>query len=210
GQGFGQDLITQAVTNTSSGTAVQETLTWTVNWDLVALDVNHQYPCPIELSSTGFCNASNLSGLMVTSLVLPSQLNSPTPLQYTFTYNTDVSPLMQWGLLSTMQLPTGAQVQYTYATQPSGPLPGVTISPFPIVSKTLTWQDQADGAQRSEATSYSFSNTQSTFSNPNGGTETHVFYDTLNPNPDPFTCLVYKVTAPSGDVPERVWSTHVP
>src|SRR5262249_49490401 len=120
------------------------------------------------------------------------------------------SPLMQWGLLSTMQLPTGAQVQYTYATQPSGPLPGVTISPFPIVSKTLTWQDQADGAQRSEATSYSFSNTQSTFSNPNGGTETHVFYDTLNPNPDPFTGLVYKVTAPSGDVVERVWSTNVP
>src|SRR5262249_11438289 len=77
-------------------------------------------------------------------------------------------------------------------------------------SKTLTWQDQADGAQRSEATSYSFSNTQSTFSNPNGGTETHVFYDTLDPNPDPFTGLVYKVTAPSGDVVERVWSTNVP
>ena len=103
---------------------------------------------------------------MVTSIVLPSQLNpSPSQLQYAFTYNTDVSPVMQWGQLSSMQLPTGAQVQYTYTNQPVGPLPGVTVTPFPVVSKVLTWQDPADSAQRTEQTSYSFSNTQSTFTN---------------------------------------------
>jgi len=192
--GSNQDVITQTWYND-----LQPQLQWTVNWEEVQLDSSHTYNCDSQFP----CPAPGPQW-MVSSIGLPNGL------LYQFQYGTGDS---QWGQLSQMKLPSGAQVNYTFSG-PSGPLPGAQIPIFPIASKTVTWLDEDDCSStcpsRTETSSYQFSTTSSIFTNPDGGVTTHSFYDTSNANPSPFTGLVYQVVQPNGDLDDRVWSPNVP
>jgi RHS repeat-associated protein len=210
--GLQKDTITQLGYN-------NQQLQWTINWNSFVLDRNHTYPCNNGLYN--FNCPVTFSSTVVSSIILPDNL------QYSFQYNAGDSP-MQWGQLSQMTLPSGATVQYSYATALAAPLPnGVAPLVLPVASKTVTSADEDDSScsttcpVRTETSTYSFSYTQSAFTNPDGGTTTNTFCDSSGQTvqnscgsyqnrPTPFSGVVYQVVQPNGDTINRLWAADVP
>jgi len=183
------DVITQTGYNGAS-------LQWTVNWTTVTLTSTpaHNYLC--IPGNPNPCSAAGLNQLVVSSIQLPTGL--------TYQFQSDVNT--GWGQVSQMTLPSGAVVTYTYSNNwdVTNATPGV------IAYKTLYWTEQEDSSPRSETSSYSFTNVSSYFTNPDGGTTTHYFYDPDSVLTNPFAGLVYKVTQPDSSTVERIWAQNVP
>ncbi len=206
---FSQDVITQ---NGYQG----QPLTWTIAYTFNDLpsDAAHSYTCGVN----------TCYGIGGGAQIVISSITLPNGLSYQFCYDgaieqsalcagKSLSNSNQWGQLSDIFLPTGAWVHYGYTTVPDiGPLGQGPV--FTAASKALQWTDQADGSTRVENSSYSFTNTSSVFTNPDGSQVTHYFYDIYSalggaPEDEWFPGLVYQtVDAPSGNITEQFWARN--
>lgn len=194
-----QDTITQAAYPQGGG----QTLAWTVDWSAVNLyGSTLNYVCTPENDQ---CPA-NMGQLVVSAITLPTPQD--TSLQkYIFGYSDNSVP--GWGELNNVTLPSGAVVHYNYAGDGANKTILDWITENPVSQKTLTWTDEADGAQRVETWQYAFNNTSSQITNPDGGVVQNFFYDPHVPS-NPKRGLVFKVSQPDGSTVERTWYHNRP
>jgi hypothetical protein len=203
-----QDTITQ--TGYPEGGAAQ-TLTWTVNWTNFSLTGStFKYGCTTQGDdcTPGSGGTPGLAQRVVSSIVLPTS-QTQNPQTYSFGYNTDTG----WGELNLAKFPSGAQVNYHYFQE--GQINHYKGNEFltenPVSQKTLTWTDEDDPLMpmRPETTHYTFGNTSSQITNPDGGMVQNFFYDTLVPS-NSKAGLVFKVIQPDGSTIERIWQQNRP
>lgn len=176
------------------------TLTTTVHWTSVPLGgSNLTYPCSPLDSCAGPSGET-----VVSSVVLPTTPDGTVP-QYSFGYSGTATG--GWGELNDVTLPSGANVHYSYYNETHVKVLGQAAE-NPLLQKTLKWTDEADSSVRTETTSYSFYETSSVITQPDGGVVTN-WFDSRH-GTSPTTGLVFKTTMPDGSTSEKTWYLNRP
>jgi len=188
----------------------QTQLTWTVKWRDVY--VNKGYYRNNLGESMGIRITPSVVGL--DELVFPAQSGG---LSYRFTYNPD-NPVSErgWGEVSTMTVPSGAQVKYQFVFDGFGaPNDGITAEQVLLLNqptqKDLTYQLEYDGSSTptTETWQYEFLTTESQIIAPDGGITREYFFDTTMGSIWE-SGLSYKTVKPDGMTIERIWKQNIP
>ena len=142
---------------------------------------------------------------VVRRIDLPEQAGE---LSYTFAYNSD-DPGFGWGELSSMTLPSGAEVTYEYGTTSFTGM-AVDVLRNYVSKKQVHYQAEYDGASTPvvETWEYSLTEMESVTTGPDQGVTHEYFFQT---NVDTWNSgLVYKSERPDGSTIERVWQQNIP
>jgi RHS repeat-associated protein len=183
-------------------------VSWKVRW---------RYVSPGNSYNTGFhgLGAYGEQARMVDRVILPNAPGETAERSYVFGYNVDSgSSPRGWGEVSSVRLPTGAQVKYQYTMDGLSGM-GVTASQVlksAIKRKDLVYQQEYDGAssQVTETWLYTINSPggTSTITAPDGGLTKENFYSSGLPSWN--NGLVYKSESPDGTVVERDWRHNTP
>jgi hypothetical protein len=130
-----------------------QTLTWTIRWKWISVLKNY-WPCAQSLQCPPDVQQQEPYGyprLVIDTITMPAQTGGLT---YQFQYNAPnhvpgqpLTPSLGWGEISGITLPSGAQVNYTWAqdgTPPANFTPDI-LQNAPT-SKTLSYDQEYDGA----------------------------------------------------------------
>jgi RHS repeat-associated protein len=144
---------------------------------------------------------------VIESITLPPQVGS---LKYEFTYNAqDTMPdegyyTSGWGELSSITLPSGAEVNYQY----SEPLlnGSAEILKNHITDKTLTYKENYDGVEttKTDAWNYNISDTFAIITGPDGGATSQSFHGTWKTTAWD-SGLVHTTQLPNGSIIYKKW-----
>jgi RHS repeat-associated protein len=179
-------------------------LTWTIKWRGVSANNNSYYVNPNDINTGSAMFGPGTTG--ISEIDLPAQLGA---LSYRFAYNVDDPTLGGWGEVSSMTLPSGAQVKYRYGTNSFTGLAVDVLRNYPY-EKELIYQREYDGTSVpvSELWQYSLTESICQITAPDLGITKEYFKQT---NVDTWDSgLVYKTENPDGSVVERVWKQNIP
>jgi RHS repeat-associated protein len=142
---------------------------------------------------------------VVRRIDLPEQAGE---LSYTFAYNSD-DPGFGWGELSSMTLPSGAEVTYEYSTNSFTGLAVDVLRNF-VSKKQVHYQAEYDGTSTPvvDTWEYSLTEFESVTTGPDQGVTREYFFQTNVGTWD--SGLVYKTENPDGTTIERVWQQNIP
>ena len=192
----------------------------TITWDGFGQSLSAQATWSLfNVTPQNYECAPNVNCTLPTAVFAVSSITVPGPAsqQYDFTYrdstaaNCDAAFVYCLGQLGRVKFPTGVagdrlEVAYKYAKE--GQQIYANSLDLPISSRTVKYVEHMDGetgsgTERTETTTYSFSNDSSTVTT-SGGTTPHSFYNTQS-HPISLRGLVYKTVNPDGSQMERLW-----
>ena len=174
-------------------------LIWTVQWQ--SIYVTNQYYANAEDIPTGTTFGPNGTPLGISQITLPTQMG---PLSYTFAYDTAIN---SWGEVSSMTLPSGAQVKYQFS---SNGFMAADVLKNSVAQKEQVYQREYDNnsTSASEVWQYSIGESFSVITGPDLAVSKEYFKQTNVSTWD--SGLVYKTENPDGSVVERVWTQNIP
>jgi RHS repeat-associated protein len=182
-------------------------LIWTIKWR--GISVSHGYymnPNDVNIGSATFGPGT----IGVSEIDLPTQAGG---LAYNFGYNVD-APSGGWGEVSSITLPSGAQVNYKFfydiSSAPESAIMSSDILKDYPYQKDLKYNLEYDrtSTQTTETWQYSVDETSCVITAPDGGITREHFNNT---NVDLWDSgLSYKTENPDGSVVERIWQQNIP
>lgn len=201
-------------------------LTWAVHWanTYVRKSFNSADVYAGCNVTTGCTSGVGQSLRVVESIDLPAQAGG---LFYSFGYNgsplsnnESTSPSPGWGELSSVTLPSGASVAYTYRQDNCDNIYWDEVLQNHPTSKTLTYLQEYDGSssQAADVWSYSFNftdrgmsiSTLTTVTAPDGGVTSDYIKNSGASVPLFDDGLSYRTVRPDGTVVERMWAANTP
>jgi RHS repeat-associated protein len=196
----------------SQSTGLYDYVRWTgfganletrITWDWLSLR-NFQYPCTDEYH---YCTAY-IAHPIISEIRLPASGSGKPQLSYTFAYSGD--SYSGYGEIKSITTPSTAQAVYDWKME------GLSVAQIGPIENAVTRKEQKYNEKYdsttnllTEVTTYSFTNTSSTFTHPDGGTTTSYFFDPKILS-SPQRGLVYKIANPDGSVLERQWYRNKP
>jgi RHS repeat-associated protein len=191
------------ITTTSPGGA---TATWTINWMVVTLGgpgTTRTYP-KYDCSATIPDCSLYMRHWTVKYIQLPLAPTNDPPVawnSYEFRYSDDNDN--GFGELNYARMPGGAVYSYQYRLENFFSDTESIALYNSVAQKTVTH----DGSDSPLTWTYSFSDTTSTFANPDGGQITHLFNDRRGVH-NWARGLVTRIDEPLGSVRKRVWAQN--
>ena len=174
-----------------------------------------------EYSENGFPLFTYSPGygfFVVDKIILPEQSGG---LSYTFDYNASTtSPSIGWGEVSSVLLPTGARVNYTYRMDGLNNLSSLAVLKNHVITKALIYDDEHDGTvtPKTDTWHYVFGDgsipsfqylRSSAVTAPDGGVTTQGFYNgEFIGSERPLSGMVFYTGNPDGTVIERLWKNN--
>lgn len=181
-----------------------EQLNWIVKWKTI--HVNKTYNAAND-SDPSHYHTLDWNLTVVDQIILPQQSGSLT---YTFDYNSGLTtPSAGWGEISSVVLPSGARVNYTYKQDGLNNVRSDIVLKNHTTLKELTYLNEYDGTSELKTDTWHYSlpeyvTNQSSITSPDGGVSAEYFYNVVNAS-NPRKGLVYKSERADGTVIERLW-----
>ncbi len=179
-------------------------LVWTIVWRGVS--VTNRYYGNFNDSIYGVTFGPEGVAPGVSQIILPSQMGN---LSYSFDYTDSQPEAYGWGEVTSMTMPSGARVEYSYASQTYGGMAADVLKNYPF-EKRLIYQREYDGTSTpvTEVWKYSLTESICEITSPDLGITKEYFFQTNVSTWD--SGLVYKTENPDGSVVERFWKRNIP